>query len=113
MITIKVNSVGKYYPDYRDEFDLCDAYDIEATFKPHLNEDGEEEGNLKDVMNMFAKACVLEGYNRASIAQDMYSLALCMAKSDNTKLYMEEDDGEYLCIDRSSRIWEDDMGEES
>lgn len=84
MLTIKVERKDQYFESLReDDLGFRDSYDVDATFKPVIDEDGDTRGDVYDMTNMFVAAMKLEGYHEKSIAQAMHDISSIIARDYN------------------------------
>lgn len=91
MLKILVERKG-FYSDLREnDIGFRDCYDVSASFKP-TEENGEELGNIDDLVEMFISAAKLEGYATNSIIQSLYDHAIYHAFEEQYMIKAEEDD---------------------
>ena len=91
MLKILVEREGLYSNNLREDRSFKDCYDVEATFKM-TEKDGEELGDIDDLVAMFISAAKLEGYADRSIMQSLYDHAILCAYENGDKIDNDKED---------------------
>lgn len=91
MLKILVERKGLYNDNLREDLSFKDCYDVSATFKL-TEKDGEELGDIDDLVEMFISAAKLEGYSDHSIMQSLYDHAILCAYENGDKIDNDRED---------------------